>query len=332
MLRWLARMQNVLFLRRFVARLLRSPARPGAMAAMKQLLLAALLIVSACATAQAASPGCPPAGYDRARLNGLSAAQWRIADDSARNALARSMLACLADPDTTYRDGLAFEALQHWMRADQLSHETLLAIGDELQGWLTAPEGEGFRRPFAALILAEVARTDRIHPWLTAPRRQSLLDASVAYLTNVRDYRGFDDHDGWRHGVAHGADLMVQLSLNPAFGKPELMRIREAVASQISPAGHFYIYGEPGRLSAAIIYMAQRKVFTADEWAAWLTQVASPAPLASWNDAFTHNADIARAENVGAFMRALYINTKLDANADDDVLLPGVEAALRSLP
>lgn len=255
-----------------------------------------------------------------------------MTDARARNTLARGMVACLADPDTSYRDGLAFESLQHWMRADQLTHETLLAIGDELQGWLTAPEGDGYSRPFAALILAEFARTDRVHPWLTPARRTSLLDASTTYLTGVLDYRGFDDHDGWRHGVAHGADLMLQLSLNPAFGKPELTRIRDAIASQISPAGHFYIYGEPGRLSAPIIYMAQRKMFTEEEWTAWLTQVASPAPLASWGDAFTHNADIARAQNVAAFMQALYVNARLDSNGDDDALLPGTETALRSLP
>jgi hypothetical protein len=299
---------------------------------MKQTLLAAVFAISVAANAQAASPGCPPAGYDRARLDALGAAHWEIADDAARNALARAMVACLADPDTAYRDGLAFEAFQTWMRGGKLSNETVLAIGDELQGWLTAPEGEGYARPFAALILAEVARTDRIHSWLTPARRQTLLDASVNYLSNVRDYRGFDDHDGWRHGVAHGADLMLQLSLNPAFGKAELTRIRDAVASQISPAGHFYIYGEPGRLAAPIIYMAQRKVFSDAEWTAWLAQVASPAPLASWGDAFTHNADIARAENVSAFMQALYINAKLDSNADDDVLLAGAEAALRTLP
>src|SRR5262249_47911269 len=149
--------------------------------AMKQLLVAALLAISACATANAASAGCPPAGYDRARLDALNAAHWEIADARARNALARAMVGCLADPDTAYRDGLAFEAFQHWMRADQLSHETLLAIGDELQGWLTAPEGDGYARPFAALILAEFARTDRVHPWLTAARRASLLGASTTY-------------------------------------------------------------------------------------------------------------------------------------------------------
>lgn len=281
------------------------------------------------ATARAA---CPPAGYDRVRLEALQADQWRVANDSARNALALAMVPCLADPDTAYRDGLAFDAFQHWMRADQLSHATLLTIGDELQGWLTAPEGQGFSRPFAALILAEVARTDRLHPWLTAERRRSLLDAAIAYFVNVRDYRGFDDVEGWRHGVAHGSDLLTQLALNPAFGKPELTRIRDAVATQIAPAGHFYIYGESERLANPILYIAGRGVFTETEWTEWLAHVGSSAPLASWNDAYTHNADLARVHDMREFFVTLYAVARLDQTTADDGLLPGVEAVLRTLP
>jgi hypothetical protein len=212
------------------------------------------------------------------------------------------------------------------MRAGQLTRPTLLTIGDDLQARLSAPEGPGFERPFAALVLAEFARTDRISPWLTPERRASLLDASIDYFANVRDYRGYDDTEGWRHGVAHGADLLLQLTLNPAFGKPELTRIRDAIATQIAPDGHFYIYGEGQRLATPILYMAQRNVFTEAEWAAWLAQVAH------WDGAYQHNTDLARAHDLNAFVQALYLNVRLDANTDDDVLLTGAEAALRALP
>jgi hypothetical protein len=298
---------------------------------MKALVAALLLAACATARAQPADP-CPPAGYDRARLEALKAADWSVPDDAERNALARAMVACVASPDTVFRDGLGYESLQHWMRADALDRTTLLAIGDDLQARLTAPDGPGFERPFAALVLAEFARTDRIHPWLAPERRASLLDASTAYLTGVRDYRGFDDSEGWRHGVAHGADLMVQLSLNPAFGRAELTRIRDAVTTQIAPHAHFYIYGESARLAAPIVYMAQRNVFSEAEWSQWLAQVASPAPLAAWDEAFTHNSDIARAENVKAFVQAVYVYATLDHNADDDVLVDGARAALTTLP
>lgn len=299
---------------------------------MRALSVIASLLLLACTSARTEAAGCPPTGYDRARLEALRAANWQVDDQAARNQLARALVPCLASADGHIRDELAFDGLQHWMRSGELDASTVLAIGDELQTWLTAPEGEGFSRPFAALVLAEVARTDRMHPWMTPARRQSLLEASTGYLTNVRDYRGFEDGGaGWRHGVAHGADLMVQLALNPAFGKQELTRIRDAVATQIAPAGHFYTYGEGGRLAAAIVCVARRNVFSAAEWTAWIGQVTSPAPLASWNDAYTSQIGIARARDMHDFVAALYIDVKLEGNSNDEALLAGVEAALRAL-
>jgi hypothetical protein len=297
---------------------------------MKYLIFAALL--SACAPARAEAFGCPPAGYDRAKLEALNAAHWEINDAAARNALARALVACLADPNPHLRDELAFTGLQYWMRSNALTTETVSAIGDELQNWLTAPDAGGFRRPFAALVLADVARTDRLHPWMTPARRQSLLDAAINYFVNIRDYRGFDDHDGWRHGIAHGSDLLMQLALNPALGKPELERVRDAVARQISPPGHFYIYGEADRLANPILYIAGRGVFTEAEWTAWFAQIASPAPLASWRDAYAHNVDLARVHNLSAFLRAVFSVASLDDAPADDVLLPGAKAALRGIP
>ena len=286
----------------------------------------------AAALATTAQAQCPPPGYDRARLDALKAAGWSVPDEAARNRLARALAPCVASPDPALRDRLAFEALQHWMRAGQLSEPTLTALADDLQRRLAAPPGPGFERPFAALALAEVARTDRLHPWMTPARRESLLDAATAYLAGVSDYRGFDERAGWRHGVAHGADLMLQLSLNPAFGRAELTRIRTAVAAQIAPAGHTYAYGEPERLAAPILYIAQRGVFTEAEWTAWLAALADPAPLPAWNAAFTTQAGIARVQNVKAFLFALFAYASLDSSPADDVLLPGTRAALTRMP
>lgn len=292
----------------------------------------AALALTACATAPAAFAACPPAGYDRAQLEALKAHDWAIANARARNAFALALTDCLASPDPEFRDDLAYQGYFALLRHRQLTDATMLALADNLQARLSAPEGEGFERPFAALILSEVARADRVQPYLTLARRAQLLDASLAWFTAIRDYRGFDDRESWRHGVAHGADLLLQLSLNPAFGRPELTRIRDAVATQISPAGHFYIYGEGQRLANPIIYMAGRGIFTEAEWTAWLAQVASPAPLASWNDAFSHNADLARVHNVSQFMQALYLVAKLDSTTADDALLAGADAAIRTLP
>jgi hypothetical protein len=294
--------------------------------------IAAAFALAACVTAPAAFAACPPPGYDRTQLEALKAHDWAIPNARARNAFALALTDCLASPDPEFRDDLAYQGYFALLRHRQLTDATMLALADNLQARLAAPEGEGFERPFAALILSEVARADRVQPFLTPARRAQLLDASLTWFTAIRDYRGFDDRESWRHGVAHGADLLLQLSLNPAFGRPELTRIRDAVGTQISPAGHFYIYGEGQRLANPILYIAGRGVFTEAEWTAWLTQVASPAPLASWNDAFSHNADLARVHDVAQFMQALYLVAKLDSTTADDAVLPGAEAAIHTLP
>ncbi len=302
---------------------------------MKHIAFATLLLLSACATAPTdteAQAACAPAGFTRAELDALKASQWSIADEAARNAFARALTACLGSPDPSLRDGLAFEGLQHLLRNRQLSNETMLALADDLEARLIAPEGQGFERPFAALVLSEVARADRIEAYLTPERRARLLDASIRYLTNVQDYRGFDRREGWRHGVAHGSDLMLQLVLNPALGKPELTSIRDAIASRIAPQEHSYIYGESERLARPILYMAQRGLFSEAEWTAWFSEISGPGELGSWDNAFASQAGLARRHNLNSFIAAIYLNAKIGDNAAFAPLLPGAEAALRAMP
>lgn len=301
---------------------------------MKHLTLAAALLLAACAAtsadAQPQTRGCPPAGYDRAQLEALKASQWAIADDAARNAFARALVACLDHPDPSLRDGLAYEALQHYMRNGQLSGETLAWLNTDLQAKLTAADPQGFQRPFAALTLSEVARTDRIAPWMSTAQRAQLVDASVAYLENIRDYRGFTRGEGYRHAVAHAGDLMLQLTLNTNVDRAQLERIRAAIASQIAPGEHFYINGESERLARPILYMAQRNVFTEAEWTAWFTALAGDE--ASWQNWFLSDVGLARRHNVTAFVSTIYINARVSGQAAFAPLLPGAEAAIRALP
>ncbi len=299
-------------------------------------LAAALLTLSACATAPdpaetQQTAACRPAGYDRAQLDALKAAGWTLADDAQRNALALALAECVGDPDPAVRDGIAYEGLQAWMRQRTLTNETLAALNANLQAKLTAPDANGFQRPFAALVLSEVARTDRVQAWLTAEQRAQLVDASVAYLEGVRDYRGYDEREGWRHGTAHAADLMLQLVLNPNVDRTQLERIRAAIASQVAPNGHFYIYGESERLARPILYMAQRNEFTEAEWTAWFTELAGNE--ASWSgNWWATNAGLARKHNLSAFASVIYTNVDISGEAAFAPLLPGANAMIRALP
>lgn len=289
----------------------------------------AAIILGACATTPHTTHAqcLPAAGFSRADLDALKAAEWELADDARRDALARALTACLADPDPSLRDGLAFEAYAHWLRGRRLRSETMLWLADDLQARLTAPEGPGFERPFAALVLSEVARADRIEAYMAPERRAQLVDAAIGYFSSVRDYRGFDEREGWRHGVAHGSDILLQLALNPALGRADLARLRDAVATQLAPEGHAYTYGESERMMRPIIYIAQRGVFTPEEWHEWLVRETAVSA-----DAFSSQAGLSRRHNMLMFLSLLYMQANLSANEADNALLPGAEAALRALP
>ena len=296
--------------------------------AMRRRCSLSALVLAACAMAPVHG-ACPPADGDRARLDALKADGFTLADDAARNTLALHLTACLTDPDPSLRDGIAYEAYHTWLRGGVLTTGTMVALAADLEARLVASEGAGFERPFAALVLSEIARADRVDACLPAERRARLLSASIAYFTGVRDYRGFDERDGWRHGVAHGADLLLQLGLNPAFDRDALIGIRDAVATQVAPPGHFYVYGESERLAAPIILIARRGVFSGDDWSAWLAQFAEPR---QWENTYASQAGLAKRHDTMAFLSALYLNARLSEDQADDAILPGVQTALTAMP
>lgn len=280
-----------------------------------------------------ASAACPPEGWSRERLEVLKAANFEIADIATREGFAEAVIACVASPDPFMRDVVAYEALAHMLGANQLRAETKIRIARDLLARLGSRDPAGFEAPFAALLLADIVGADGTTRYLPDPLRDEIADAAASYVAGVRDYRGFDEREGWRHGVAHGADLLMQLARNPHLtDSARLARIRDAVAAQVAPPGHFYIYGESERLMQPVIMLSRRGLFTEAEWNSWFGQLAAPAPLASWDEAFRSQAGLARRHDLRAFLYAVWLNARINTNPADDILLSGTEAALRSVP
>jgi hypothetical protein len=174
-----------------------------------------------------------------------------------------------------------------------------------------------------------VARVDRLQPFLSPAERAELVEAATAYVRAVRDYRGFEAREGWRHGVAHGADLLLQLGLNPALDAAQLRSILAAIAAQVAPPGeHFYVFGEGERLMAPAFYIGRRNVLSADDWSAWFAALAAARPKAEPATLAT----LAARHNLSQFLLAFYASLKESGTPEMQArLLPGVTAALKSL-
>ncbi|MFT4725288.1 MAG: hypothetical protein ACI9YP_001695, partial [Colwellia sp.] len=93
----------------------------------------------------------------------------------------------------------------------------------------------------------------------------------------------FSTKTGWQHSIAHAADLMLQLALNPKVNKAQLDKILVALASQLTANDqHSYIQGESKRIDMAVIYVFLRAQYSADDFNLWLSKVVNPAPFNQW--------------------------------------------------
>ena len=275
--------------------------------------------------------GCPPDGHSRESIETLRKNDSVLADPAARESLAMALVDCLASPDPALRDGFAYEGLQHWLRAKAFPPETLRALRTRLLAVLDAPDPQGVARPFAALVLSEIARTDRVEPWMRDDERAAMVERAALFLESVDDYRGYEAGVGWRHGVAHGADWLMQLALNPASTRAQHDRMLQAIAAQAVPAAvHAYVFGEPERLSRPLLFIAKRGLHSEAEWAAWFAALSSRLghPALAWKD----EAWLARRHDLAAFLNVLYFETDLSEDPGIARIRPGVIAALKALP
>lgn len=276
---------------------------------------------------------CQSSGITLEEMKTAKAAEFETQSTAEKARMATALAECLRHPDPTIRDGLAYEGLTTLLRSGTLANDDVRALKDQLLPMTANNDADGFAAPFAALVLSEVARTDRINPYLTEAEFNQLVSAATTYVSGVQDYRGFSDIDGWRHGVAHGADWLMQLSLNPALTKDQTDRILETVRVQVPAAsGHAYTYGEPGRLARPVLFVAMRGEMSEQDWTDWLTPLIDPAPMDNWGDAFKSEAGLARLHNVKAHLQSLYIGANNSSNTNVKALLPPVTEALRALP
>lgn len=304
--------------------------------ACRPTLVLALVLGLGAAAAGTARAACPPEGQTRDSLLALRNARWVVEDTARREALAIGLVDCLADPDPALRDEVAFEALQAWMRSGALPAGTVRRIANQLLGRVSpraaVSDAQGLAAPFAALTLAEVARMDRLNALYSPAEREAVVNAAITYLASVRDYRGYDPREGWRHGVAHGADWLLQLSLNTALDKGQLDRMLAAIAAQALPPGeHPYTHGEGQRLMAPVFHIARRGLHDADFWSGWLGRIAAAG---AWPEGQPISvAALARMHNARGFIWPLYVAVQESPDtALRERLLPGLKAAVKLLP
>lgn len=240
---------------------------------------------------------------------------------------------CLGDPDPAVRDGFAFTLWSAGLRGRHLTVPQMRWALVRLTEMVAEPQdGAGFRRPFATLVLSELARANRIEAWMTDAELHALSETGASCLRGVTDYRGFTPGEGWRHGVAHGADLALQLALNPRLTRGDADLLLGAIAAQVAPAASpYYHHGEPARLARPILFLAKRADIDDAAWAAWFGML-HPDDGARWKDAYASDAGLAAIHNTTAFANAIYVSAAETQDTQVRRLAPLAVELLKTLP
>ncbi len=254
---------------------------------------------------------------------------------TASIALIDALIDCLGDPNPAVRDDFAFALWTEGVRGKRVKPDGLRHAAQRLKAILAEPDDPaGFRRPFAALALSEVARADRVIPFLTDAERHGLAVAGAAYLRSVTDYRGFIEGEGWRHGVAHGADLLMQLALNPQLTRADADLLLAAIAAQVAPTAAppvFYTHGEARRLARPLLFLARRTDIDDPAWAAWF-RTLHPDATARWQAPYASTAGLAAVHNSTAFGDAVYVAASESQDPQIRRLAPLAAGLLKALP
>ena len=289
---------------------------------------AAALLTATPASAQA-SAGCVVERPGDGDIKAFAARYFAAANDAAIDAL----VACLGEPDPAVRDDFAFALWTQGLRAKHLKPDGLRHAAQQLAAILIEPDDKaGFRRPFAALALSEVARADRFEPFLTDVELHRLAESGANYLRGVTDYRGFVVGEGWRHGVAHGADLLMQLALNPRLTRAEADLLLGAIASQVAPAGPpAYVHGEARRLARPLLFLAKRPDIDDEAWAAWFHRL-HPGDAPRWQAPYASAEGLAAVHNSSAFGEAVYVAGSESQDPQVRRLAPLAVRLLEALP
>ncbi len=291
---------------------------------------AAILALPAVQAAEPA-PGCAVARPADGDLKAYAAAFFPKASLTDLDALA----ACLGSSDPAVRDDFAFTLWTEGLRGRHLTDTQMRQALALLSAMAAAPnDAGGFHRPFAALALSEVARADRITPYLSEAELHELAVSGAAYLRNVTDYRGFTAGEGWRHGVAHGADLLMQLALNPRLSRADADLLLGAIAAQVAPTASpppFYVHGEARRLARPLLFLARRTDIDDAAWAAWF-QALHPGDAPRWKAPYASEAGLAAVHNSSAFGDAVYVAASESQDGQVRRLAPLAGGLLKALP
>ena len=243
------------------------------------------------------------------RLLALKADDFRIVSATDREHILRVLVACAGVDDPVFRDEVGYGGFSAILRRDPVAADAITALFGSVSDAMNDALGRSsFAASFLPLYLAEIVRVDRVRPFLSDRQRSDAAALAARYLAAVRDYRGFEPEEGWRHQLAHTADLVLQLALNPKLDDADRTMLASAILNKVaSPGAPALTHGAPERLARAYLYAVHRSDLGPAEIRGALEGLSDDRLRGVADGGIGDGDTLARLHNIKAFLAGIII-------------------------
>lgn len=193
------------------------------------------------------------------------------------------MLKNIGHPDPYIRDSLIYSSFCELILNDQLTDSQLTFIAttccDDEHLFFNINEQQSdavLTRSFSALATQLVLNKDCDNRFLSKELAEQILSKSIDYLKLEHDYRGYIEHKGWAHSVAHGSDLLARAVSHPLFSNVTTTASILTIVEKCLTTDYAFIDEEDERMLAIIDALLNQGLTEADllHWLERLSQVA----------------------------------------------------------
>lgn len=239
----------------------------------------------------------------------------------------KEMLNNIGSLDAQLRDELIYTTLSHWIPGNSLTANELEQIVPVVldKNHLLFKLGETntdsvFTRSFSMLVIPLLFMRHRESPFLSKDQIHQIKEKVFYNVQEERDYRGYDEENGWAHAIAHAADALDDLAQCSELDKNDLLTILNLVYEKMITTDRIYSDGEDERMVQPIISVLNRKLLSQTYVEQWIQSFGDVEKNLEFHLAFK------RKTNIKNFLKSLYFRIKFH-KVDAD-LCPTIEHTL----
>lgn len=214
---------------------------------------------------------------DKGFLQGIINTDFSIPDWISPGTLCLELMPNLRSSDAELRDELSYAILEHILRRELFTAEEWSKLLDVSvsKDYLFYGIGECgtdtvFARAFAILVVAAIIGIDAARNSLLRPDQIHQTTKTVMeYIRLERDYRGYVEHKGWAHSVAHMSYALDSCAHHPFTTVEERMEILDRIYELATlPAPLTYM--EADHLSRVVFRMIRDELIEIEYVHAWI--------------------------------------------------------------